>query len=38
MLKKVLLLVAVLLQISLFSVPTAVADASPEPTCFPCSR
>lgn len=38
MLKKVLLLVAVLLQMSLFSVPTAFADGSPEPTCWPCSR
>jgi hypothetical protein len=37
MLKKVLLLVAVLLQMSVFSVPSAVAD-EPEPTCFPCSR
>jgi hypothetical protein len=38
MLKKVLLLVAVLVQIGLFSTPTANADGSPEPTCFPCSR
>ena len=37
MIKKVLLWVAVLMQIGLFSVPTAVAEA-PEPTCWPCSR
>lgn len=38
MLKKTFLLIAVLLQMSLFSVPSAVADGMPEPTCFPCSR
>ena len=38
MLKKVLLLAAILLQIGIFSVPVAQADAAPEPSCFPCSR
>ncbi len=38
MIKKVLFLLAVLLQFGLFSVPTALANGAPEPTCWPCSR
>jgi hypothetical protein len=38
MMKKIVLLLAVLLQLSVLSVPTATADEAPEPTCFPCVR
>jgi len=38
MLKKLVLLAALLLQIGVFSAPSAVADALPEPECFPCAR
>jgi hypothetical protein len=37
MIKKVLILVAVLMQIGLFSIPVSAGEA-PEPTCWPCSR
>ena len=38
MVKKLVLALAVLLQMGVFSVATANADALPEPTCFPCAR
>lgn len=37
MLKRLLLLAAILLQISLFSVGPVMADGDPEPPCFPCA-
>ena len=37
MLKRMILLVAILVQIGLFSVVPAAADGAPEPACFPCS-
>jgi len=37
MLKKMVLVVAILLQIAWFSATPAAANGSPEPECFPCS-
>ena len=36
MLKKILLLAALLIQFAVISAPTAMADGSPEPSCLPC--
>ncbi len=38
MLKRAILLLAVLLQIGLFSVATVKADEAPLPKCWPCAR
>jgi hypothetical protein len=38
MLKKLILALAVLLQLGVFSVTAVNADELPEPTCFPCAR
>ncbi len=37
MLKKLLLLAAILLQFGLITTPTATADELPEPSCWPCA-
>lgn len=37
MVKKLMLLAAIVLQFALFSTVRVQADAPPDPTCFPCA-